>query len=103
MKVIKVKRLAYYNLITNDILWGGEEYDGNLTDKNILEALHEIGKTEWCPYCLGLYKLNSNGDITHRIVVETFYRYEKTWWDTFCDNIKRILRIQSAGLFFIRC
>jgi len=93
MKKIKVKRLAYYNLITNDILWGGEEYDGHLTDENILGAIHEIGKTEWCPNCLGLYKLNSNGELTHRIVVETFYQYQKSWYNLLSDIIKRILRI----------
>ena len=93
MKKIKVKRLAYYNLITNDILWGAEEYDGNLTDENILGAIHEIGKTEWCPNILGLYKLNNNGEITHRIVVETFYQYQKSWYNLLSDVIKRILRI----------
>ena len=93
MKRIKVKRLAYYNLVTNEILWGGEEYDGNLTDENILGVFHEIGKTEWCPNCLGLYKLNSKGEITHRIVVETCYQYQKSWYNLLADNIKRILRI----------
>lgn len=93
MRKIKVKRLAYYNLVTRDILWGGEEYDSNLTDENILKSIHEIGKTEWCPNGLGLYKLNSNGDITHRIVVETFYQYQKSWYNLLVDKIKRILRI----------
>lgn len=93
MKKIKIKRLAYYNLITNDILWGAKEYDGSLTDENILGAIHEIGKTEWCPNYLGLYKLNSEGEITHRIVVETCYQYQKSWYNLLADNIKRILRI----------
>ena len=93
MKKIKIKHLAYYNLITNDILWGAEEYDGNLTDENILGTVHEIGKTEWCPNVLGLYKLNNNGEITHRIVVETFYQYQKSWYNLLADSIKRIFRI----------
>ena len=91
MKRIKVKRLAYYNLITNDILWGAEEYDGNLTDENILGAIHEIGKTEWCTNCLGLYKLNNIGEITHRIIVETFYQYQKSWYNLLWDWIRRIV------------
>ena len=91
MKRIKVKRLAYYNLVTNEILWGGEEYDGNLTDENILGVFHEAGKTEWCPNCLGLYKLNSQGEITHRIVVETCYQYQKSWYNLLWDWIRRII------------
>ena len=53
---------------------------------------------------LWLIKFNpKHPDITYpiyRIFVDTFYKYEKTWWDTFCDNIKRILRIQSEGFIY---
>lgn len=108
MKKIKVKRLAYYNLITNDILWGAEEYDGNLTDENILDSVHELGKTEWRPTNwigpgnkwkneLWLLKPDPNNSNvkypTCRICVETFYRYEKSWYNLLFDSIKRILRI----------
>lgn len=108
MKTIKVKRLAYSHLGTEEILYGGEEYDGNLSDENILGSIHEIGKTEWLAtnwtgpgdtWTKELWLLipdSNNPQIkypTYHIFVDTFYRYEKTWWDTFCDNIKRILRI----------
>ena len=108
MKKIKVKRLAYYNSITKDILWGAEEYDGNLTDENILNMIHEVGKTEWHPTNwigpgdkweneLWLLKPDPNNPNikypTYRIHVETFYRYQKSWYDLLLDNIKRILRI----------
>lgn len=110
MRIIKVKRLVYSKLGYGEVLYGGIEYDGNLSDKNILGFVHELGKTEWHSTGLGdelwLFKHDPhNSKIkypVYRIFVDTFYRYEKTWWDTFCDNIKRILRIQSAGLF-IRC
>jgi len=108
MKAIKVKRLVYSHLGTGEVLYGGEEYDGDLSDENILGSVHEIGKTEWLAtnwvgpgdkYEDELWLLvpdSNNPQVkypTYRIFVDTFYRYEKTWWDTFCDNIKRILRI----------
>lgn len=93
MRKIAIKRLVYNHLGTGEVCYGGEEYDGNLTDENILGAIHEIGKTEWCPNGYGLYQLNSNGDLVYRISVETFYQYQKSWYNLFFDSIKRILRI----------
>jgi len=108
VKVIKVKRLIYSKIGSGEIIYGGIEYNGNLSDKTILNSVHELGKTEWHPMAwtysndkreqeLWLIKFNpKHPDITYpiyRIFVDTFYKYEKTWWDTFCDNIKRILRI----------
>ena len=108
MKVIKVKRLIYSKLCSSEVLYGGVEYDSNLSDENILGAVHELGKTEWLPTAwvgpgdryeneLWLLKPDPNNPKikypTYRIFVDTFYRYEKTWWDTFRDYIKRILRI----------
>ena len=109
MKVIKVKRLVYSKLGSSEVIYGGEEYDGNLSDENILGSVHEVGKTEWRPslwigpgdnWANELWLLTpvdpNNPKFklpTYRIYVDTFYRYEKTWWNTLCDNIKRILRI----------
>ena len=108
MKIIKVKRLIYSKLCSSEVLYGGVEYDGNLSDENILGSVHELGKTEWLPTNwvgpgdkyeneLWLLKPDPNNPKikypVYRILVDTFYRYEKTWWDTFCDYIKRILRI----------
>ena len=91
MKKIKVKRLVYQHLGTNEITYGGEEYDGNLTDDNILGALYTIGKHEWCPNGHGLYQLNNKNELVYRIWVEPFYQFQKSWYNTLCDNIKRIL------------
>ena len=93
MRRIKVKRLMYHNLATNEIAYGGEEYDGDLTDENILGCIHEVGKSIFqdrgytnTKSCLLLTK----GDlITHRVTVETFYQYQKSWYDLFIDNMKR--------------
>jgi hypothetical protein len=108
MRAIKVKRLVYSKLGCSEVIYGGIEYDGNLSDKSILDSIHEIGKTEWRATNwigpedewedeLWLLKPDPNNPKVkypiYRIGVDTFYRYEKTWWDTFCDNIKRILRI----------
>lgn len=108
MKKMKVKRLVYSKLGSSEVIYGGEEYDGNLTDDNILGAIHEVGKTEWHPTNwigpgdkweneLWLLKPDPNNPNvkypTYRINVETFYRYEKSWCNLFVDTIKRILRI----------
>lgn len=93
MKRIKVKRLMYHHLGTNEITYGGEEYDGNLTDYNILGTIFTLGKHEWHPGMEGIYQLNANGELVYRITVETFYQYQKSWYNVLADNIKRILRI----------
>lgn len=108
MKTIKVKRLVYSKLGCSEVIYGGIEYDGHLSDESILGSVHEVGKTEWRSTNwigpgdkwedeLWLLKPDPNNPQVkypiYRIFVDTFYRYEKTWWDTFCDNIKRILRI----------
>lgn len=96
MKKIAIKRLVYRHLNTGEIYYGGQEYDGNLSDENILDSIHEIGKTEWRATNwvgpgdewkneLWLLKTDSNNPNikypTYRIVVDTFYRYEECWYD----------------------
>lgn len=108
MKKIKVKRLIYSHIETGEILFGGEEYDGHLSDDNILCSVHEIGKTKWLPthyagfgdgWTDELWLLipdTNNPQVKYpkyRITIDDFYRYEKTQWDLLCDRIKRILRI----------
>ena len=107
MKVIKAKRLVYSKLGCSEVIYGGVEYDSDLSDENILNSVHELGKTKWLPTNwvgpgdkwedeLWLLKPDPNNPEIkypiYRIVVDTFYRYEKTWWDTFCDSMKKILR-----------
>lgn len=93
MKRVITKRLLYREMATNHLFYGGEEYDGRLTNKNILDSIYEIGKHEWCPHCLSLYQKNNKGDLVYQIYVEQFEYAEKSWYNLLADNIKRILRI----------
>ena len=87
MKKIIVKCLIYHSPITGENLIGAEEYDGQLTDENILGAIHETGKTIW----LGpdLWTLQ-NGNLIYHIKVEKFIQYQKRWYETLWDQICRI-------------
>lgn len=106
MKRIKVKRLVYSKLGSGEVIYGGEEYDGNLTDDNILNAIHEVGKTEWHPTNwigpgdkwkneLWLLKPAPNNPNvkypTYRIHVDTFYQYQKSWYNLLWDWIRRVI------------
>ena len=105
MKRIKVKRLVYSKPDSGEVLYGGEEYDGNLTDDNILGAIHEVGKTEWHPtYWVDSYQWGNelwllkpdpnNPKVqcpTYRIRVDIFYRYQKSWYDLLWDWIRGII------------
>ena len=98
MKKLVVKRIIYApnyaslwrEQLTNDIVIGGEEYDGKLSDFNILGAMIEVGKWDWA---------SSYGDCLVRAdglqyaKVHTFYQYQKSWYNLLSDSIKRILRI----------
>ena len=91
MKRIKVKRLVYHHLVTNEVHYGGFEYDGNLTNENILGALFTIGKHEWHPGMEGIYQVNADGELKYRITVETFYQYQKSWYNLLWDWVRRII------------
>ena len=93
MKRVIVKRLMYRNMANNEIYYGAEEYDGHLTNANILGAIYEVGKHEWCPHCLSLYQKNQNGDLIYQIYVEQFEYAVKSWYNLLADSIKRLLRI----------
>lgn len=106
MKAIKIKRLVYSRLGTGEVLYGGVEYDGDLSDESILASVHELGKTEWRFSAwdsrsnswikeLWLWKPDSkNPNVKYpiyRINVDIFYRYENTWWDILLTKIKNAL------------
>lgn len=93
MKRIITKRLLYRNMATNELFYGGEEYDGHLTDYDILNNIYEPDKYEWCFHCVSLYQKNQNGDLVYQIYVEQFEYAVKSWYNLLADNIKRILRI----------
>lgn len=92
MKRIKVKRLVYRHLGTNEITYGGEEYDANLTDHNILGVIFTLGKHEWCSDGCSLYQINQNNELVYRIWIEIFYQYQKRWWENLADAIRRIVK-----------
>lgn len=105
MKKIIIKRLVYHFLSSGNIVVGNETYDGHLSDENILNSVHEVGKTEWRATNwvgpgdkweneLWLLKPDpNNANIKYpvaRIYVETFYQYQKRWYELLWDKIRRI-------------
>ena len=92
MKRIKVKRLLYKSMLTGEIHVGATEYDGHLTNENILGAIYTIGKHIW-HNDYSLYQLDDNGMPIYQIYVNQFEQYQKSWYDLLMDEIKRILRI----------
>lgn len=87
MKKIVTKRLVYTNAMGH-VCYGGTEYDGHLSDENILGSIHEVNKTVWDNGCLWL--LDHAGVPKYFITVEKFYYYQKTLFDYILDIIKRI-------------
>ena len=87
MKKTVIKRLVYYSPASGEVFYGGEEYDGRLTDENILGAIHEVGKTAW--YGDSLWTVRGN-DLIYRITVEEFIQYTKSKLDLLLDAIRRI-------------
>ena len=87
MKRIKVKRLIFTDIRGGAEAIGAQEYDGHLTDDNILGAYHEIGKTVWHS---GHLWMLVNGMPLIRITVHPFYQYQKSWYNLLLDAIRRI-------------
>lgn len=86
MKRTKIKRLVFTNQYGGGYI-GATEYDGKLTDDNILGAFHEVGKTVWKGRQLWMLV---NGEPTFRISVELFDQYRKRWYEQILDAISRI-------------
>ena len=86
MRKTIVKRLAY-SMGYGDVKYGSVEYDGSLSDENILGAVHEVGKTQWIGSSLWL--MHGNVPL-YKITVETFPQYTKSWYDYLLDVIRRI-------------
>lgn len=86
MKKVTVKRIVYYSPTTGEEFLGATEYDGNLTDENILCSIHEVGKTAW----LGpnLWVIHDDQYI-YRLTVQKFYQYTKSRFELFLDAIRR--------------
>ena len=86
MKKIQIKRLVYINCYGEEYI-GGIEYDGTLTDTNILGSIHEVGKTTWIENTLWLL---CDGVPTYRITVQPFTQYQKRCYETVLDAVRRI-------------
>jgi len=86
MKKITIKRVVYHDGNGKEII-GGKEYDGKLTNENILGALHEVGYTKWIGSNLWVMK---NGIPVYRVTVEPFVQYQKSWYDLVLDAIRRV-------------
>lgn len=87
MKVIKIKRLVFTSKYGGDSYISTTEYDGKLSNDNILGAFHTIGKTEWIDNELWVL---INDEPIYRITVETFYQYQKRWYENLLDAVRRI-------------
>ena len=86
MKCTIVKRLVY-SMGYGDVKYGAVEYDGSLSDDNILGSVHEVGKTQWIGSDLWLM---SGGVPLYKITVEAFPQYTKSWFDLLLDAVRRI-------------
>ena len=84
MRKIEIKRIVYRATDGTEYI-GSQEYDGHLTDENILGAIHTIGKTVWRGH--NLWQLEPELMLT----VEKFYQYEKSTLDLLIDRIRRII------------
>jgi len=86
MKKIQIKRIIYIDRYGKEYI-DGVEYDGALSDYNILCARHEIGKTQWIGNSLWTMR---NGIPSFRITVQPFIQYQKRWYETLLDAVRRI-------------
>ena len=73
MKKIVTKRIVYHDGNGKEII-SNTEFDGNLSDENILGALHEV--------------MTNNVPID-RITVERYEQYQKRWYENLFDWIRR--------------
>ena len=87
MKKVIIKRIVYSSPASGETFYGATEYDGHLTDENILGAFHEVGKTAWVNGVLWVIR---GEDLLYRITVEEFPQYTKSWYDLLLDAIRRI-------------
>ena len=86
MKKIQIKRLVSIDCYGEEYI-GGIEYDGALTDHNILGSIHEVGKTTWIGNTLWLL---CDGVPAYRITVQPFTQYQKRWYELLLDVVRRI-------------
>lgn len=89
MKKIRKKRIILYCPWTEEVIIGAEEFDGALSDDNILGAFHEVGKSVWMwendPYYeTELWYLKEQHGLRlpyYKVEVEEFCAHVPTFWD----------------------
>ena len=87
MKRKVIKHIVYTSATTGESFLGATEYDGALTDDNILGAFHEVGKTKWIGDTLWVVRDNQ---LIYRLSVEPTVQYTKSWYDWLLDAVRRI-------------
>ena len=87
MKKIIVKRLVYHSPASGNVMYGATEFDGRLSDDNILGSVHEVGKTQWINGQLWAMR---GAEMIYRITVEQFTQFQKRWYELLWDQIRRI-------------
>lgn len=91
MKQIIKKRIVMHCPWEDSVVIGAEEYDCSVSDEDILNALHEQGKTAWLPTYpdyneLWLLQLENGILLPHyKVEVEKFYAQIPTFWDRIKD------------------
>lgn len=91
MKQIIKKRIVMYCPWEDEVVIGAEEYDYSISDEDILNALHEPGKTVWLPTYPDyneLWLMLPKNDILlphYKIGVDEFYVQTPTFWDRIKD------------------
>lgn len=88
MKKVVVKRIIYTDTDGREY-FDSREFDGHLSDYNILGCIHEVGRTKWHGGYLWTLR---DGKRQYRIHVERFWHYEKVWYDHALDWILRVIK-----------
>lgn len=87
MKKKVIKRIVYHSPASGETFIGDTEYDGCLTDDNILGSFHEVGKTSWVGDTLWVVR---GTEYIYRLSVEPFVQYQKTRMELFMDAVRRL-------------
>jgi len=94
VKKIKKKRIILYCPWTDEEIIGAEEYEGYLSDENIIGIYYEVGKAQWYPthpdYDELWYLKEQNGIKIpyYKVGVSDFYIEVPSFW----DKVKNALR-----------
>lgn len=96
MKKIMKKRVIFYCPWTEELVIGAEEFDGALSDDNILGAFYETGKAIWRPtihpdYDELWYLKETKMGLRlpyYKVEIDNFYIEVPTFWDKIKDALR---------------